>query len=200
MDIDKMTEWLYSFDILSNSSVHNLKRDLFEKQILNKKEVPTFHLKSEPMQCGHAEQSADMKKKVKYSFFNNLYSYFTYVRQCAVVNHSYDGFLSNDDIFNAPIFGEIIGANKQKELKIAFHEYIWDLTRLELVLDKLGYELSSHNHEIIDAKSVTKEYTRQFGKSENVFEKLHDLNTHTCNFLITSMRNVNKKYNLSNVQ
>ena len=168
---DVVSQMAYSYEVLFNNTEYNLENDIMAIEFKNRKNfnMPKYDIVMSNLKRAYVTR--DLKVIIKDLFQNDLYEFASYVRHYLVRKNNYRKLLDLNEVFDSSLFGTILGKN-QKKLKDNYHEYLFYLTRLEMCLNKVDVELSSHDETFIDCNRLQKFYEVKFKSNEEVLDKL----------------------------
>ena len=182
-----LNEWTYCFKLLTtNSNLNSYKRDEYrnDKNInyfikaLNKNIIKdNFYLKSTDLYC----KNCTLNKIYKSNVLNNVYQYLAII-------YRIDSRITSFNIIEFENKCDII----ERKFYELFYKYLLSIQNLQLILNKMNIDLSSHSYLRLDLSTINDYYYSLCGKL-NIINDLNMQKKELYEFLLIKIKEMEKK-------
>ena len=166
----ELNEWTYCYKTIISSESDVLfesqrtlfrKKDGLNKHINNAKlkiEKDNLYLSEEDNQLRNCDVKKAYKSKVLFNIYNILA--IVYRLNSKIKEFDFDEFASNDDVL-------------EKEYYTLIIQYLKIIQTLQMILDEMNIDLSSHSSDYLDIQRINEEYQKLTG-SQNIISDLNN--------------------------
>lgn len=155
-NIDSINEWSYCFEIIYDNNLSNIyykKRNIFKSN----KNINIYTQKLIKL-MSDAEYFNDNIKKIKNCEFKRVYATSVLENVYALLAIKYR--VNPIKEFNMKAFKD--SQVLDKRFFNTFYEYLKHIQNIQFILDRSGYDLSSHSKKILNINKINAEYFRLF--------------------------------------